>query len=510
MRTITFVLLAILLMVSAPFSSAQVTNLTILGSPSNFTFVSGSNFSWAYDVPAGDTATCEIWIDANQNGVIDPGIDRLYMNFLQADGVMNGLNGPPDIDGLTNGHVVFQSPVGIAPGNFVMKFTDRGTSMQMPGTCTPLASPAYTVSGKVTVPTGYSAQYLALELSKGNGNNFWHAITNANGDFVIQMDSDTSGGQWHLKIMSNPVPGGVLSPEDYWVYPGLNPAGRDFSIQAPAAKIAGIVVDENGRILPDWQISLNRNDGGIRRSVNAGPDGSYQVGALGVELNGVSWFVQAGNGDPMFSSTLMAQRQLPVLNGGDSLYRRLVVYTPNSGIQGQIKINGNPPGYPVQLAAMNADTAQGVAMCDPGTGNFSIPVSDKIYNYTVFAFNLGQNFNMPQVLAHPGDTGVILSVTMTSVEDPTSAIPQHFALEQNYPNPFNPTTGIRFQVPGVSDVRLAVYNILGQQVALLVNEAKQPGAYTVQFDASNLPSGFYFYRMTAGSFSSTKSMIVLK
>ncbi len=116
MRTITPVLLAILLMIVAPVTSAQVTNLTIQGSTSSFTFVSGGNLSWAYDVPTGDTTTCEIWIDVNANGVIDPGTDRLYMSFLQADGVMDGLNGPPDIDGSKNGHVVFQSPVGIAPG----------------------------------------------------------------------------------------------------------------------------------------------------------------------------------------------------------------------------------------------------------------------------------------------------------------------------------------------------------------------------------------------------------
>jgi hypothetical protein len=310
--------------------------------------------------------------------------------------------------------------------------------------------------------------------------------------------------------MGSPVKAGIVTPDEYWLYPGLNPTGRDFLIQAPIAKVAGVVVDESGKVLPDWEVYLNRDDAGINRNVSSELDGSYEIGLLGTELNGLSWFIQAGNGDPMSASTMMAQRQLPVLHGGDSLYRRLVIYTVNSQIQGQVRINGNPPGFPVQVIAWSADTAQSAAMADVGTGNFMIPVSNKIYNYTLFAINLAPNYNQSQVLAHPGSTGITLNITTTSVEEPTSAIPQHFALEQNYPNPFNPTTGIRYQVAGTSTVKLAVYNILGQQVAMLVNEVKQPGVYTAQFNASHLPSGYYFYRMTAGNFTSTRSMIILK
>jgi hypothetical protein len=212
----------------------------------------------------------------------------------------------------------------------------------------------------------------------------------------------------------------------------------------------------------------------------------------------------------MSPTTLMAQRQLPVLHGGDSLYRTLVIYSVNSQIQGQVKINGSAPGFPVQLVAGNADTAQISTQSEAGTGNFSIGVSNKIYNYQLIPINLGPNYSSQSVLAHPGDTGIQVNLTVTSVAEPASGVPRHFALEQNYPNPFNPTTGIRFQVPGVSQVKLAVYNILGQEVATLVNEVKQPGTHSVQFDASHVPSGFYFYRMTAGNFTSTKSMVVLK
>ncbi len=89
-------------------------------------------------------------------------------------------------------------------------------------------------------------------------------------------------------------------------------------------------------------------------------------------------------------------------------------------------------------------------------------------------------------------------------------VPTKFGLSQNYPNPFNPTTKIQFTVPQEEQVKLVVFNSLGQEVKILVNEEKRQGSYEVSFDASNLPSGIYFYRLQAGSFIETKKMTLLK
>ena len=100
---------------------------------------------------------------------------------------------------------------------------------------------------------------------------------------------------------------------------------------------------------------------------------------------------------------------------------------------------------------------------------------------------------------------------LVGVPEPSSKeIPTTYALEQNYPNPFNPTTGIRYQVPGVSDVKLAVYDLLGREVAALVNERKAPGSYPVKFDANGLASDVYFYRLQAGDFVQTKKLLLLR
>ncbi|RLD24218.1 MAG: hypothetical protein DRI70_08490 [Bacteroidetes bacterium] len=82
-----------------------------------------------------------------------------------------------------------------------------------------------------------------------------------------------------------------------------------------------------------------------------------------------------------------------------------------------------------------------------------------------------------------------------------------FKLYQNYPNPFNPVTTIPYSIPRNSLVQLKIYNLLGQEVATLVNEEKPTGNYQVEFDASNFPSGVYLYRLRAGDFVQTKKMI---
>jgi len=100
---------------------------------------------------------------------------------------------------------------------------------------------------------------------------------------------------------------------------------------------------------------------------------------------------------------------------------------------------------------------------------------------------------------------------LTSVKSPSeSSIPGEYKLFQNYPNPFNPSTDINYQIPKQSHVVLKVYDILGNQVAVLVNKDEPAGKYSVNFNASKLSSGIYFYRMNAGNFILTKKLMVLK
>ena len=89
-------------------------------------------------------------------------------------------------------------------------------------------------------------------------------------------------------------------------------------------------------------------------------------------------------------------------------------------------------------------------------------------------------------------------------------VPAEFVLSQNYPNPFNPSTRLNYFVPQESFVSIRVYDFLGREVTTLVNETKSTGSYEIVFDASNMPSGTYFYTMIAGNYSVTKKMILIK
>jgi hypothetical protein len=95
------------------------------------------------------------------------------------------------------------------------------------------------------------------------------------------------------------------------------------------------------------------------------------------------------------------------------------------------------------------------------------------------------------------------------VED-ESTMPQKYALSQNYPNPFNPTTTISYSIPERSSVELKIYNSIGEEIAALVNTVKEPGKYTVKWNASGLASGIYFYKITAGEFAESKKMVLLR
>ncbi len=99
---------------------------------------------------------------------------------------------------------------------------------------------------------------------------------------------------------------------------------------------------------------------------------------------------------------------------------------------------------------------------------------------------------------------------ITGIASNKNQIPNEYFLQQNYPNPFNPATNIRYQIKELSHVTLKVYDVLGKEITQLVNSDEAPGNYEIEFNAGNLPSGIYFYRLTANNFSDTRKMIIMR
>jgi len=128
----------------------------------------------------------------------------------------------------------------------------------------------------------------------------------------------------------------------------------------------------------------------------------------------------------------------------------------------------------------------------------------------MFADSIDGLFNLKRTIQKIYNNNYRFDSTSTSVVDKHLSVPSNYLLYQNYPNPFNPTTIINYQIPELSFVTIKVYDVLGREVAILVNEEKPVGSYEIEFDGSLLTSGIYFYKLQAGDFVETKKMILLR
>jgi len=153
--------------------------------------------------------------------------------------------------------------------------------------------------------------------------------------------------------------------------------------------------------------------------------------------------------------------------------------------------------------------------------DFSESISNGRYNfsnlstgsYEIIATKLGYSTSTQTIqLNSPlrDSINFILDQVLVGVNSISNIIPKKFSLYQNYPNPFNPVTNIRFDIPKSSFVTIKIYNVLGKESALLLNENKSAGSYEIDFDASTLTSGVYFYRLETQEFTQIKKMILLK
>ncbi|MBX2975076.1 MAG: T9SS type A sorting domain-containing protein [Ignavibacteriaceae bacterium] len=205
------------------------------------------------------------------------------------------------------------------------------------------------------------------------------------------------------------------------------------------------------------------------------------------------------------------------------------------GAGGVLLKNIVPPVVPVEFTAFNASVANGKVMLDWSTAtesnNQGFEVQRKLVEsedaqFTTIAFKPGagttthaQNYNFTDDLSDFQATSVAYRLKQIDFDGRyaysqeiliDNIAPDKFELAQNYPNPFNPITSINYQLPVSGNVTLTVYDALGKQVATLVNEFKNGGRYSVEFDGSKLSSGIYFYELRSGNFASVKKLVLMK
>jgi hypothetical protein len=144
---------------------------------------------------------------------------------------------------------------------------------------------------------------------------------------------------------------------------------------------------------------------------------------------------------------------------------------------------------------------------------FNFTAANQVYTDTIFSAGNsvnGDGFNNSQDRWNFGQRFVVHVIDQVSSVEENNVLVNNFKLDQNYPNPFNPSTVISYSLPQNSFVTLKVYDIIGNEVATLVNETKSAGKYDVSFEASNLSNGVYLYSIKTNNFTSTKKMILMK
>ncbi len=185
------------------------------------------------------------------------------------------------------------------------------------------------------------------------------------------------------------------------------------------------------------------------------------------------------------------------------------------GIQGVVtdSLTGEPIAAKITIVGHDA---VGSEVYSDTTGRYSRPIKAGTYTVMVEAENYFTKTFENVTVQDFEITRLDVELVNTAVGVGDEIIPAKFELFQNYPNPFNPVTTIRYSIPGNASVEthgrtsLRVYNVLGEEIATLVNQRQAPGTYSVQFDASDLPSGTYFYTLRVGNFVATKKMALLK
>ena len=130
----------------------------------------------------------------------------------------------------------------------------------------------------------------------------------------------------------------------------------------------------------------------------------------------------------------------------------------------------------------------------------------------VMGFRNGSGFSGGVLYGGVGNSNVYYdgSSVVVGIQPISNTIPEIYKLSQNYPNPFNPNTSIEFSLPKDNFVTLKIYDILGKEIAALVNNDIKAGIYKIDFDASNLSSGIYIYQLSAGDFRDVKKMVLIK
>ncbi len=423
------------------------------------------------------------------------------------DGDVSNVNGSLDcwvVKLLSNGTIDWQKALG---GSGV----DYGVSIKQTNNGYIVASTSYSADGDITAHHGTSATtdiWIAkldnsgtLQWQKslgGDGRDFVSSIgVTSDGGFIISGKSDSTSGDVT----------GIHGSDDAWI----------------------VKIDSIGTI--EWQKSLGGTDSDALLSVRQTSDGGYVMagtsssnngdvtGHHGTSANTDYWVVKLhSNGDIAWQKSLGGTAN----DGGTGIWQN-----SDGGyfVAGHSFSNdGDVTGHHGTTSTsdywiVNLDSA-GTIQWQKSLGGTSNETNAIYANQQTsdggFVIAGTSSSTDGDVTGHHGTTSfsdywiVKLAGAPLGVDETYSSIPETFTLAQNFPNPFNPSTSIQFSLPHSGNTTLKIFNMLGEEVATLISGDLSAGQYIAHWNAINVPSGMYFYRLQSGSYSETKNLILTK
>ena len=337
-----------------------------------------------------------------------------------------------------------------------------------------------------------------------NGGLNWTVILQTGGTagFINGIVFSRTNPQFGIVQSDPPTSGGV-----YYIAKTVN-GGLNWTIQNPPA--SGSASAQNSIVVIDsnfYGFGLNSTPNRVDITTDGGTTWNIRnlVGLTGTQ-GFISGFAFSSDkiygiaGDNSVSSTISR-----TTNGGVNWFSQTIPSTVTSGYFSAKWVPGTSVVYLISSSATATvclkstdNGANWTTMTMPATSNVHhmdlIKVGNVVYAYAIntagFIYKLIDN--------------------LVGINDPVSEIPNAFSLNQNYPNPFNPETNISFNIAKTTRVRLAVYDILGKEVSVLKDEIMNAGKYSLRFDASNLRSGVYYYKLISNEFTDSKKMILVK
>lgn len=395
--------------------------------------------------------------------------------------------------------------------------------------------------------------YTSVNMSLGSGNNYSGTIPGVNSDsalvdyYIWSKDNDgnvstmpaaISNVQYFYLVLNRSI---TIQDVQY------NPFGTDVSgYNGYRVPLTGVVTADTNDCTPAFALRIYIQNGqgpwsGIQvgtRGTNGSTIRGFQKGQL-VTVNGLVWDESI---TPTFNVTRIDSiTSVTVISSGNPIptpevIETGVIGTLGNGVVEKEKWESVLIRYDnVTVTNENADFPSnfGEMYVSDGTGDTRVELQDGRHDYhnladptRLYYVKTGSTFDALQGILYysfgnyklvPRNNNDFIGYHPVSVEN-DGTIPTEFKLSQNYPNPFNPSTRINFSLPFESNVRLSVFNILGQEVKVLIDNQVQPvGNYNLTFDASELSSGIYFYRLTASpsgeinqNFVDVKKMMLIK